>query len=1135
MQSDDEAARRALREDLDVNLFVEAAAGTGKTQELVGRAVALLAAGIAQVDRLAIITFTEKAAGELKLRLREALEAARKTGENAARIENAIAHLEEASIDTIHGFCREILRSRPIQAGIDPQFRIEADAQPWIRRAFAPWFAENLSAPPEGLRRYLARGRVSGVDETPTTKLEAAVRDLLERRELDAPWSRPTEDLQAKALALLERVRGLAADVDRGDENDKLRLLLTPLNDLLEWAGEATNPHSQDSSLDSSELEAWLVALSKTLGSLFQQRRTDRSSERFGYGPYAEGLTRPRLIHLARQLTDDLKAYVTLADQDLAAVLREELRAVEERYVRLLRQAGRLDFQDLLVLTRDLLRDNPMVRAALQDRFRHLMVDELQDTDPLQAEIILLLATEDLPNGTSRLLSGRLTLVGDPRQSIYGFRRADLRAYARLRRSLQEQGARLLSLGVSHRSVAPIQAFVNRAFGARFGEGNGTDESPGYIPLRGGEVALPEQPSVIALPARQPIGDYGSVYAGAIQRDLPETVGAFVAWVVLESGWQVRDGGKLRPVESSDICLLFRRIQRMGQLQTTPFEEALEARGLETILMGARALHDREEIDALILVLQALEWPEDELAVYGTLRGPFFGFKDEALFLYRGARGRLHPFRRPPDAPTELEQEIQEALDILRTLSVGRNRRPFADTVQSLLRATRAHVGLGLRPGGARVLANVERALDLARRHESGGGLSFRSFVQTFRAEADRARTSEGVINEEDAPGVRMMTVHKAKGLEFPIVVLADPWVPVWTRPSRFIEPEQGLAALSLAGLLPKDVADHQSEGEELERKESLRLAYVAATRAKDLLVVPSVGADAQRIARGTSWLEPVLAAVQPNPDQLDMVLPARGCPPFGSYTVGVAPGQRPPLKVLQPGSYPGSGYSPVWWDPNVLPARPPARYGIAHEQFLAPGPESEQARAAHERWRSSQEDTRSLGMEQSILLRDPGIPRRDFDRFPVLQRSLAGAESRPSGRRYGQLVHRVLRDLDFGASIETAKALTDTYARSLEAPESEREAVVRAVVLLLDDDLTQRALRSAVCRRGYPILATERDGSVLDTQVDLLFQEDSGWVAVDFVTAPPEAAALRAKMGHVLAALERARYAVAAGIVLRV
>jgi ATP-dependent exoDNAse (exonuclease V) beta subunit len=316
---------------------------------------------------------------------------------------------------------------------------------------------------------------------------------------------------------------------------------------------------------------------------------------------------------------------------------------------------------------------------------------------------------------------------------------------------------------------------VNAGFAEAMVEDDETLQA-GYIPLLPSRADEHRQPSVVALPVPRPYGRR-NVSAMAIEQSLPDAVGAFIDWLLHESGWKVTT--RSRPASRSrcgpgHVCILFRRFVSFGADVTRDYVNALEARGIHHLLVGGRAFHDREEIETVRAALAAIEWPDDELSVFATLRGALFAIGDEELLEYRHGHSRgLHPFKVPPNLPAHLEP-IGATLRVLARLHEQRNRRPVAETVGRLLDETRAHVGFALRRGGEQVLANVLHVAELARQYERNDGLSFRGFVEALREAAERGDATEAPIVEDGSDGVRLMTVHKAKGLEFPVVVLAD-------------------------------------------------------------------------------------------------------------------------------------------------------------------------------------------------------------------------------------------------------------------------------------------------------------------------------------------------------------------------
>ena len=1052
----DAEARRRIRSSLDESLLVEAAAGTGKTSELVTRIVNVLASGAARVDQILAVTFTEKAAGELKLRLREALEreryappgpAAASEDARLRNVEHAVAHLEEAQVSTIHGFCADLLRERPVEAGVDPRFEVLAEPSRVFGQAFDAWLQQTLSDPPEGVRRALQRRSAGGFGESaakerPTERLRTAAESLAEWRDFQAPWRRERFDRAAiidRIVAHLIEFGALAEQVR--NRRDRLYLDLRPAALLAREIRRKDELRPGRRDYDS--LEADLVELAGNRG--FTHPRKGSGAR------YGEDVDRETVLDRHRRIVDVLQDFRRVADAHLAACLRDELQAPIRDFGRLKRDAGRLDFVDLLIEARDLVRDREAVRADFQRRFTRIFVDEFQDTDPLQAEIVMLLAADDPAERDWRRIRpapGKLFIVGDPKQSIYRFRRADVGVYWDVKRQLEAAGVPALALTTSFRAVPGIQRLVNRAFaplmtGSAPADGGAGPQQADYVPLSPHRGDRDGQPGVVVLPVPRPYG-MRWVTAAAIDRSLPDAVGAFIRWLVEESGWRVTerrtaatepDGGgsgpgEGAPVAARHVCILFRRFESFGVDVTRAYVEALEARDLPHLLVGGRSFHDREEVTTLRAALAAVEYPDDELSVFATLRGSLFAVEDAALLEYHQRFGRLHPFRVPDELTADVGGDpgrrerlgpIAEALTVLRDANRQRNAVPVAETVGRLLEATRAHAGFVMRPGGEQALANVLLIAELARRYESDGGLSFRGFVERLDDEALAGQAGEASILEEGSDGVRMMSVHRAKGLEFPVVVLADPTCRLHRRTAgRFIDPARGLCALRLAGWPPLDLLDHQADEVERDRQEGVRLAYVAATRARDLLVVPAVGDGPHK----GGWFEPLHPAIYPPTDARRDPEPAPACPRFGRDSVverpdgepagpdtvapglyrfdedvpGPAavvsfPGPRPaspdgtlmngadeksfpgPRPASSPASGPAAappapavetpapGYSVVWWDPNspTLKLDVEARFGIRQAELLSkdvPPEVVDGDLARYRAWRSRRDGT---------------------------------------------------------------------------------------------------------------------------------------------------------------------------------
>ncbi len=1074
---DDAAARQRIRTSLDESLIVEAAAGTGKTSELVRRIVAVLQQGTTTVDKIVAVTFTHKAAGELKLRLRVGLDVSRAkaTPQAAAHLEHALAHLEEASIGTIHSFCAQLLRERPVEAEVDPSFTELSDSEQrrLYGRAFRSWMEHRLGLDSPGLRRALSRlsHRDAWDQSPPASQLEWAGRTLIEWRDFPGYWQRKPWDRESAIEDLVERSRQIAPRL-------QVSQALRPIHDFALWLERAE----------------WLERRDfDTLESLLLKLRRDLNKPAAKRGQIDD-------------LYGRLEAFHRESDADFAAALREDMLDLVDRYGDLKRKTGKLDFLDLLILARNLVRGRRDVRHYLQRRYSHIFVDEFQDTDPLQAELLLLLAADDPDEDDWTQVApvpGKLFAVGDPKQSIYKFRRADVVLYHAVRDRLVARGAGLVHLTRSWRSVGPIQECVNAAFAPEM-TGEPDSGQAGYVPLEGGAAQPDAQPAIVAIPAPKPYATR-RIAKSAIDACLPDTIAAFTAWLIRDSGWTVREGAGRVPVSPRHVCVLFRRFTNFGTDLTREYARGLEARGVPHVLVGSKSFHNREEVETVRTALTAIEWPEDELSVYATLRGALFGFEDAILFRYLHEVGSMHPrFHAPEDLTGEFAA-IRDALTLLRDLHRERNERPVAVTVNLLLDAVRAHAGFALRPHGQQVLANVLRAADLARQFEMSGGISFRGFVEELVAQAERTEGSEAPVLEEGAEGVRLMTVHAAKGLEFPVVILADLTANLSAaEPERYVDPSRELCATRLLRCAPWELLEHEAEEKKRENAEGVRVAYVAATRARDLLAVPVVGD--QEMAG--SWLAPLHKAVYPPFPDWRRPRTAPGCPPFG----GVSVLDRPPEYLTasgDPSVKPGlhqpleGAHSVVWWDPASLELGVEAEFGVDQGELLAPDGVSERSEEDYRRWLEARAAAIAKGSAPTFDVFAPtdGRPLPDGFAAPVELVAVDHPPGRPTGRRFGSLVHGALRDVDFAESREGIERSVALRARVLGASREESEAAIQTVERVLAHPLLRRARVARRSHREWPVTMKLDGGAILEGAIDLAFEEDGAWHIVDFKT----------------------------------
>jgi ATP-dependent helicase/nuclease subunit A len=1124
---DDRDARRAICDDLDDTLVVEAAAGTGKTTELITRILRVLETGRATMVGIVAVTFTDKAAGELKLRLRETLEhrrAAATSDAVRARLELALETLEEAHVNTIHGFCAELLRERPVEACVDPLFAVltEPQADRLYTRAFRAWLQEALQAPPEGLRRALRRTSFptfgSGESSGPIDRLRGAGRLLADWRDFPHPWQRPPFDRAGEIVRHIDALHQLA----------ELTAAATSTRDNLFVDTDAVRRLSRQIQLEQSFGQTDLDAWEARLVDLTRDRGFSRTRKGSGYR-YGKSVNRTDVLAARDALFADLQQFRKDADADLAACLQQELAGATARYQALKRASGSLDFADLLARARDLIKTNDAVRSHLQRKFSRIFVDEFQDTDPIQAEILLLLAN-DVP--------GKLFIVGDPKQAIYRFRGTDVATYWDVKQQLAARGGRVLQLTTSYRSVPAIQKFVNAAFAAEMIENAASRQAP-YIPLSPSRSEDLSQPAVVALPVPKPYSRYGPLRPSgkAIDGSLPDAVGAFIAWLVEKSGWTVSekqpDGTETRvPLQPRHVAVLFRRFVSFGEDMTRRYVDAIEARGVPHLLVGGKAFHGREEVETIRAALAAIEWPDDELSVFATLKGSLFAIDDELLLEYRHRFKPLpfHPFRIPKELggnsgvdlalsgdPVGHLMPIADGLRLLQQLHRARNYRPVADTIGRLLDETRAHVGFILRPAGEQALANVLHVAELARQYEASGGISFRGFIDELRSAA-ASEAAEAPILEEGSDGVRLMTVHKAKGLEFPVVILADLTCRMSRGDaSRHLDPSKRLCAMKIGGWAPREVYLHEAEEVACDEAEGVRLAYVAATRARDLLVVPALGDDPWQ----GGWFSPLNRALYP--PSASRRNGARGpkCPAFKSKdSVLQRPNDEPAGPgTVSPGLYAFDDYSVVWWDPGALKLDEEPTFGVRREDLIVkdvPRNVIADGRTRYDSWQLARADARAAGATASLAVKtvrewtadaDPvagGVFALDSSGVATVSIGDPNTAARPAGIGFGVLVHGILAQAPFDATRAVLDDVAAIEARILGLDEPDARAAASVAENAFRHELLRRAAAAdarGVCRRETPVSWTAPDGTMIEGVVDLAFEEQGAWVVVDYKT----------------------------------
>jgi ATP-dependent helicase/nuclease subunit A len=731
-------------------VFVSAGAGTGKTTVIVERFCRAVCERGLDVDSILVITYTERAAGELRGRIRRRLRELER--HDLAR------DLDAAWISTIHGFCHRLLKAHPFAAGIDPRFRVLDDSQGRVLRgeAFREALEEFCQGGNEERLRLLAsyggkrlRRMLTGVHET----LRSSGLDL----QLEAPG-----DLQLEAR--IEELRVAARGLESEQATHALRLL-------------EPSP-SPETLLDLAEL-------------------SDRSEA-------ADAYEEARL------------AVEQAALEALAARDREQLQELLLAYDRAYRGAkdreSALDFEDLQLLARELLRDNEEIRERESWRFKSIMVDEFQDTNRLQCELVDLLARED----------AELFFVGDEFQSIYRFRHADVEVF----RERREQVGGVLALTQNYRSRPEVLDVINHLFAADFGETFQPLDAAGRFsdPAFGAAVEL-------LVTDKASYAETGTHWRQAEARHIAARVRDLV------------DGGEAAPGE---IVLLF-----AAGTDARLYEEELRALGLPTFRATGRDYYHQQQVVDLLAYLRLLHNRYDDEALVTVLASPFVGASNDALVLLRRAAPKRPLFagleKGMPEGLSATDLRLFEAFkQRFDRLAAQAPTLTLERLCEQIVCAHDYDLAVLAQWDGRRRYANLRKLARLARSYEELRGPDVQGFVR-FVAEQDAVGASEleAVAEEEGTDVIRLLTIHSAKGLEFKVVVVADAGrdrgrhdadeilcLPDGRLGFRVAEPSTG-KRLSTSEYESVKTAEQDAEG-----AERLRLYYVAMTRAIDRLIV---------------------------------------------------------------------------------------------------------------------------------------------------------------------------------------------------------------------------------------------------------------------------------------------------------
>ena len=840
----DQSERDKILNGLDRTMLVEAAAGTGKTTSMVSRMVALLAEGKCEIDRIAAITFTKKSAAELRERFQaELADRARGTGgERGGRLRRASDHVEQAFIGTIHSFCARLLRERPIEAGVDLSFREMDDDEDTIlrKRAWDEYVAKLYAEGSPLLERLDRLGIRIG-------RLEATFLRFTDFPDVEE-WPAPVIPLPdfspviRKLEAYVREMQSLAPEFPEEYGSDKLipRYQLIPR--LVRWKDLQDPAQLMDVLLLFGNQKVTQKEWRLGNGEKPDKERAKAEQER--WNAFRENVATPALESWREY------CYPTVL---------EAIRPACEHYDQLRLGAGRLNYQDLLLKAAELLRSGPEIRRYFRRRFTHLLVDEFQDTDPVQAEVMLLLTADDpkAQNWTEcRPVHGSLFVVGDPKQSIYRFRRADIVTYNEVRRIIEASGGSVVQLSTNFRTLTPLVDWVNDTFQEVF-DSNDRKFSPEYVALQPGRSG---EDSCDLTGFRKLVLEKGKKTEPMLIEEAD-----FIARSIrqaLDKGMTVprteKELAKSVPSAAiaSDFLIITRRKKSLGL-----YAQKLQEYGIPHEVTGGKGGNETKALALLYACLSAVVRPDDPVALVGTLRGELFGISDKALFEFKHAGGIFDFHSKVPANWTSDESDaIEDAFARLRRYE------SWLEKLALLAAVERITTDLGLvalaasGEGGNLQAGSLLKGIEILRSRRAVN-IDLSDLLANLARLVEEEEAFDGIparaLNE---PAVRIMNLHKVKGLEAPVVFLADPAGVTTHTLDTHIDRSGGKARGYLAvygegfgvgkGPLlahPPGWGTWEAEEAAFIQAEEDRLQYVAATRAGTQIVVSQLdGAQKQ-------------------------------------------------------------------------------------------------------------------------------------------------------------------------------------------------------------------------------------------------------------------------------------------------
>ncbi len=825
MNPPDQAKRDIIRDELDRCVWVEAGAGSGKTTELVARLVNLITRKAVPLKNIAAITFTRKAAAELKTRVQDGIERARVKETDPgrkARLEDALASMDALFAETIHSFCMQLLRERPLEAGVPPDFDLMDGAEEAALRA------EVLHRGLDLLRRSDAalweELRVSGIG--PRELAETFAR-LCEHAEVDFPAGKAQKPDFKKLAKGLERLVGMLKPLLGGPEDldAKTRIWYEAYQSIQSALGVAKEGGQ------AALVEALMVFKDPV-------KVSQRPKANAGWKSLQARMEAEQ--HFQAFQESEASPAIRAWQACLYGAVMEALLPLRDETLRERIRLGRLSQGDLLRLAARMLRKNPKVRKQLAKTYQYLFVDEFQDTDPIQAELMLLLTGESDGDDWTKQKPrpGSLFVVGDPKQSIYRFRRADISVFKQVKDIMLKAGASEAQLTSSFRSQLAVCEWINKVFKGPLPDAEDEKQAAYALldPMRANVRDYPSGVYALDVPG-------GGKSAAPVVEAEADAIAKYIRDAVVRKQ-DVEDGrGEktvLRPARWGDFLIIGR-----GKRHLAAYARALDRLNIPNEVTATDRGGLWDGLGVLLGLLKAAADPDDELAIVACLRGPAFGVSDDELYMFKAGGGRFRLTVEPKGKGPAVR-----AMSVLRDCWLIGRDKPVGLAIETILERT----GLAARVRGGDEGSAQAADLMAAVSYLRGRGLAGETLVGALKSlicelEDNKGEAVSRPPLSHDPNRVRIMNLHKAKGLEGKFVFLVEPVMKCDYKPQIHIRrkgdraegymPVQVKAGFGWRVLAaPEDWDAHESAEAGFEAAEKNRLQYVAATRAQDFLIL---------------------------------------------------------------------------------------------------------------------------------------------------------------------------------------------------------------------------------------------------------------------------------------------------------